>query len=197
MRKPVKKENGMIVRSKPAASTALFVPNDEAGRKFLDELRRRVNRGAYRVRLRGRHPNRKQLAKEITKAANGNQPYWNGTHMSLRQSVPANHAAYFAVYLDALGQQKRDEETRQYYISRLYEANAQNLEYIRLIEKKNNDLDNRAWEAVRLLAERDSLREQLESTKAELALRRSVWLNPTWETIWFTVKRFIINWWRS
>lgn len=93
----------MLHQSKAATRTVFYIKNDEAGRDLLEKMRGALNKKNHRLLVRGRNENRKELAQQLTQAkqryGNGSQPYWNGTHASLRQKVPLKHATYFAVYV--------------------------------------------------------------------------------------------------
>jgi hypothetical protein len=91
----------MIRKSKLALTTVFYVPNDEEGRAFLGQVRKFLNRGANKLRVRGRNENRKQFKPQ---------------QYNIRQVVPKRMASYFAVYIDrsALGDIERTERLQMY-----------------------------------------------------------------------------------
>jgi len=108
----------MITKSKNAKLTQFFIPNTPAGQALLDGMKEHLNKVNYKIDVRGRHENRKQLAQEITQSkqrhVNGNGgAYWNGEHASLRQHVPLDRATYFAVYVS-------NRESNPSYFKELY-----------------------------------------------------------------------------
>lgn len=66
------------------------VPNDANGRKFVRELKKYLNRTTYKVRVRGRHSNRKKVYAKIGKT-------WRKHGQN---DIKLKHAETFGVYLD-------------------------------------------------------------------------------------------------
>ncbi len=71
------------------------VPNNEVGRIIIKEVKALAKRNGWKVTLRGRHSDRKSVAKQI--AGPGNQ--YQYIHSSLRRSIPQKYSERFAVYV--------------------------------------------------------------------------------------------------
>lgn len=88
----------MITKSSKAQMTAFYVKLDDDGKRFIDSLRRHLNRGEYRLRLQGRSEDRSNI-------------------MYNRASrVPLSKATYVAVYLEG----KTTTRVTQQHLSELY-----------------------------------------------------------------------------
>jgi hypothetical protein len=79
----------MITKSKKAPNTVFYVPNTIAGRRFLVEMKKHLNVGEFKVRLKGRHENRAEVSRRTGR-----------DHAALRQTIPVKDSTYIAVYLD-------------------------------------------------------------------------------------------------
>lgn len=80
----------MITKSKKAVGTVFYVPTiTEEGQKFLGLLKKYVNRGEYRVSIRGRNEDRAGVARAM-----GIGP------RAFHQDVPLENSTYVAVYVD-------------------------------------------------------------------------------------------------
>ena len=64
-----------------------LVENDAAGRFFIEMLRQTLCRDTYKLRIRGRHRNRKKMAKK------------KGISLNYTNDVPLKYADRFAVYI--------------------------------------------------------------------------------------------------
>lgn len=93
----------MNPNSKRALGTVFYVPNDRCGQAFIENLRFYLNRGIYKLTVRGRNEDRKQFRKERSVR-------------SLREFIPKRMASYFAVYIDSpvLQQLSRDSNKQLY-----------------------------------------------------------------------------------
>ena len=101
----------MIHKSVRAAGTVLYVKNDEEGRLFLKQLRRSLNKACYKIRLRGRNPNRKQF---------------RGLQPSVRESLRNENSSYFAVYFFTKMPDPRDARLRRAYADQIATLNQLN-----------------------------------------------------------------------
>lgn len=74
------------------------IPNTPEGRAFLKQLRKYL-RPQYKMRSRGRHKDRKGLAKEL--AAKGVYANENHAHRSLRAGMSCKHADRITTVVEA------------------------------------------------------------------------------------------------
>ena len=69
------------------------LPNTALVRAAIKLIKIGLNKTSYKLRIRGRHPNRRALYKKLGKT------YITGT----QNDVPVKHAAELALYFDVLG----------------------------------------------------------------------------------------------
>jgi hypothetical protein len=124
-----------------AIHTVLFVPNDAEGQAFLAQMKKYLNRKQYRVRLRGRNPDRKSVATQ---------------RQNVRQSIRNDQATYFGVYIDGKHTEKITKDYYDRLLGRAGHAYAQEQEATRLrqtIINLTDALDLQEREAARQQAE--------------------------------------------
>jgi len=84
-------------------SQAFTVPNNAAGKAFIELLRAFINRKHYTIRMRGRHSNRNAAFKKYQKKHPGWLPNYD-------RDVPLEVAETIAIYLEADWERKRQAE---------------------------------------------------------------------------------------
>lgn len=105
------------------------VPNDAPGRKFIRELKKYLNRSTYKVRVRGRHSDRKKLY------ARTGETWRDGW----QNDVKLKHAETFGVYLDfknSSGWQTITDELQDHYMQAETNANIGRVELRELLDEQ-------------------------------------------------------------
>lgn len=152
----------MITKSKKAPGTVFYVPNCETGQRFLLMLDRFLNKGEYKVRVKGRNEDRAKVAQET-----------GMSHHGLRQSVPMRHATYLAVYLDGKTTLRLSQDRYEELCNRSNRSQTRNFD----LEKQLHDETTRAHElnleVFRLKGERDHV-------------QRTIAQPPSWAGLWKT-----------
>lgn len=170
----------MIKKSRRAAETVFYVPiagsEGHDGQLFIGMLKRFLNTGAWRVKLRGRNEDRKG-AEQSARVGKG----------SYHQDLPLDKATYAAVYLDRTKASPLVTVRRDWYAW----ANGE-LSEIPELKQQLKDSVPRA-EVREIVADANKEIDRHKEQAFESLLAAAAAREPSWTRVWADVKKLLVR----